>query len=100
MTRRVSICRTSDGEEGDVGSVGVKKLASSEEVAGVTGSGTGIGRAVALKLAERGCDVAVHYNLSEAEARRVAERVGALGRDALLLHGDVADAKDVEKIAQ
>jgi len=78
----------------------VKKLASSKEVAWVTGSGTGIGRAVALKLAERGCDVAVHYNRSEAEARGVAERVGALGRDALLLHCDVADAKDVEKIAQ
>jgi NAD(P)-dependent dehydrogenase (short-subunit alcohol dehydrogenase family) len=75
----------------------VKKLASSEEVAWVAGSGTWIGRAVALKLAERGCDVAVHYNRSEAEARGVAERVGALGRDALLLHGDVADAKDVRR---
>ena len=74
-------------------------MSSSGEVAWVTGSGTGIGRAVALKLAERGCDVAVHYNRSEAEAREVAERVGALGRDALLLHGDVADAKDVEKMA-
>ena len=51
-------------------------MASSEEVAWVAGSGTGIGRAVALKLAERGCDVAVHYNRSEAEARGVAERVG------------------------
>ena len=53
-------------------------MAPSEEVAWVTGSSTGIGRAVALKLAEQGCDVAVHYNRSEAEAREVAERVGAL----------------------
>jgi 3-oxoacyl-[acyl-carrier protein] reductase len=75
-------------------------LTSSREVAWVTGSGTGIGRAVALKLAERGCDVVVHYNRSEAQAREVAERVGALGRDAFLLQGDVADAEDVEKIAQ
>jgi 3-oxoacyl-[acyl-carrier protein] reductase len=55
---------------------------------------------VDLKLAERGCDVAVHYNRSEAEAREVAERVRALGGDALLLPGHVADADDVEKMAQ
>lgn len=75
-------------------------MASSGEVAWVTGSGTGIGRAVALKLAEQGCDVAVHYNRSEAEAKEVAERVEALGREALLLRGDVADAEDVERMAQ
>jgi 3-oxoacyl-[acyl-carrier protein] reductase len=75
-------------------------LASSGGVAWVTGSGTGIGRAVALKLAERGCDVAVHFNRSEAEAKEVAERVEALGREALLLRGDVADAENVERMAQ
>jgi 3-oxoacyl-[acyl-carrier protein] reductase len=80
--------------------LGVKDLASSGEVAWVTGSGTGIGRAVALKLAERGYDVVVHYNRSEAEASEVAERVRTSGRDALLLRGDVADADDVEKMAQ
>jgi 3-oxoacyl-[acyl-carrier protein] reductase len=79
--------------------LGVKGLASSGEVAWVTGSGTGIGRAVALKLAEQGWDVAVHYNRSEAEAKEVAERVEALGREALLLRGDVADAEDVERMA-
>ena len=75
-------------------------MASSGEVAWVTGSGTGIGRAIALKLAEQGCDVAVHYNRSEAEAKEVAERVKALGREALLLRGDVADTEDVERMAQ
>lgn len=75
-------------------------MASSGGVAWVTGSGTGIGRAVALKLAERGCDVAVHFNRSEAEAKEVAERVEALGREALLLRGDVADAENVERMAQ
>jgi 3-oxoacyl-[acyl-carrier protein] reductase len=80
--------------------LGVKDLASSRELAWVTGSGTGIGRAVALKLAERGCDVAVHYNRSEAKAKEVAERVGGLGSDALLLQSDVADAEDVEKLSR
>ncbi len=67
------------------------------EVAWVTGSSTGIGRAVALMLAERGCAVAVHYNRSEDRAREVAERIKALGRDSLLLRGDVADAEDVQR---
>jgi 3-oxoacyl-[acyl-carrier protein] reductase len=44
--------------------------------------------------------VTVHYNRSEAEAREVAERVEALGREALLLRGDVANADDVERMAQ
>jgi hypothetical protein len=43
----------------DAGSVRGEKLGSSEEVAWVTGSGTGIDRAVALELAKRGRDVAV-----------------------------------------
>jgi NAD(P)-dependent dehydrogenase (short-subunit alcohol dehydrogenase family) len=53
---------------------GAQSVTFSAEVAWVTGGGTGIGRAVALKLAERGCDVAVNFNRSEAEAREVAER--------------------------
>jgi 3-oxoacyl-[acyl-carrier protein] reductase len=76
------------------------RLPFSGEVAWVTGSSTGIGRAVALKLAEQGYDVAVHYNRSEAKARKVAQRVEALGRDALLLRGDVADAEDVKRMAR
>ncbi len=40
----------------------------SEEVAWVTGSSTGIGRAVAQALAQEGRKVAVHYNASEEEA--------------------------------
>jgi 3-oxoacyl-[acyl-carrier protein] reductase len=70
----------------------------SEEVAWVTGSSTGIGRAVALALAEWGCRVAVHYNRSEGEAREVAERISSSGGEAALVGGDVADAGEVERI--
>ncbi len=72
----------------------------SGEVAWVTGSSTGIGRATGLKLAEEGCDVAVHYGSSEDEAREVAEGIAASGRDALLVRGDVAKAEDVQRMAR
>jgi len=75
-------------------------LLFSGEVAWVTGSSTGIGRATGLKLAEEGCDVAVHYGSSEDEAREVAEGIAASGRDALLVRGDVAKAEDVQRMAR
>ena len=68
------------------------------EVAWVTGSSTGIGRAVAIALAEEGCDVAVHYNSSESAAREVVERAEAAGRIALAVKGDVSDAGDVRRM--
>ena len=71
----------------------------SEEVAWVTGSSTGIGRAVAEGLAGQGCRVAVHYNSSEDEARRVVEGIGSSGGEAMLVGGDVSKAADVERMA-
>src|SRR5215213_6101712 len=64
----------------------------SEEVAWVTGSSTGIGRASAVALAEQGCKMAVHYNRSEDEAREVIEQIKASG-------GDVSAAGEVERMA-
>src|ERR687894_3164025 len=68
------------------------------EVAWVTGSSKGIGRATALGLAEQGCDVVVHYGSSEDEAREVAKQVEAHGRAVLLVRGDVFDSGDVERM--
>jgi 3-oxoacyl-[acyl-carrier protein] reductase len=70
----------------------------SEEVAWITGSSTGIGRAAAVALAEQGCRVVVHYNRSEDEARKVVEQIKASSGEAALVGGDVADAREVKRM--
>jgi len=61
----------------------------------VTGASRGIGAATALALAEHGCDVALNYRSSAGKAEQVAERIRALGREALLVRADVADEEQV-----
>ncbi len=61
------------------------------KVALVTGAARGIGRAVALKLARAGCDVAVLFHTSQEEAEAVCASIGALGREALAVQTDVSD---------
>jgi len=73
-------------------------MAFSEEVAWVTGSSTGIGRAVAEALAHEGRKVAVHYNASEEEAREVAEGISSSGGEAMLVGGDVSDSAEVDRM--
>src|SRR4028119_1605806 len=70
----------------------------SEEVAWVTGSSTGIGRAVAEALAREGRRVVVHYNASEGEAREVAEGISSSGGEAMLVGGDVSDSAEVDRM--
>jgi len=67
----------------------------------VTGASRGIGRAVALALAEEGADVAINYVANEASARDVAEVVTKkLGRRAILAQADVGDYPDVFRMSQ
>jgi pteridine reductase len=63
----------------------------SGKVALVTGSARRVGRAIALDLAGLGCDVAVHYRRSRAEAAEVADEIRRLGRRAFPVGGDLAD---------
>lgn len=57
----------------------------------VTGSSRGIGRAIALRLAEAGHDVVVHCRQGREQADEVAAQVRALGRESRVLQFDVAD---------
>jgi NAD(P)-dependent dehydrogenase (short-subunit alcohol dehydrogenase family) len=58
----------------------------------VTGAQQGIGRAIAISLAQAGADVAINYLDGEAAAQDVAESVRSAGRKAVVLAGDVSVA--------
>lgn len=64
----------------------------------VTGGGTGIGRAVAIELAQAGANVAVVNRSAMDAARAVAGEIEAIGRRSLALQADVSKANDAEKI--
>lgn len=63
------------------------------EAALVTGTDSiGIGRAIALRLAHAGMDVALHWYRDRARAEQLAAEIRAAGRRAVLVHADLGDA--------
>jgi 3-oxoacyl-(acyl-carrier-protein) reductase len=66
----------------------------------VTGGSRGIGRAIALALAEEGADVAVNYVSSESAARDVVTNIVKMGRRGSLAQADVSDFPDTFRMAQ
>ena len=58
----------------------------------VTGAGRRIGRAIAVGLAQAGCDVAVHYHGSKQGAEETATAIRAAGRRVELIRADLSDA--------
>ncbi|MBX3507529.1 MAG: glucose 1-dehydrogenase [Parvibaculum sp.] len=64
----------------------------------VTGSATGLGAAVALQLADKGCNVVINYTKSEKEAKETLAACQAKGVEAILAQGDVGEDADCRRI--
>jgi NAD(P)-dependent dehydrogenase (short-subunit alcohol dehydrogenase family) len=71
----------------------------SGRVALVTGGARRVGRVLALGLAREGADIIVHYHRSRDEADETVAEIEALGRRALALSADLAQADDVTRMA-
>lgn len=69
-------------------------------VALVTGSGVGIGRAIALSLAEAGAFVGVHYHRSAAEAAEALKQIKENGGNGMLLQADLTVEEQAVGVVQ
>ncbi|HHW07989.1 MAG TPA: 3-oxoacyl-[acyl-carrier-protein] reductase [Clostridia bacterium] len=69
-----------------------------DKVAVVTGSSRGIGRAIALALAEEGCHVVINYVGCEAQAKSLAAEIEARERQALVVRADVSDRNEAGRL--
>jgi len=70
------------------------------KVALVTGGSRGIGRGIALKLAEEGCSVVVNYLSSQRGAEQVVNIIRGMGRTAFSLQCDVSEFDQVERMME
>jgi NAD(P)-dependent dehydrogenase (short-subunit alcohol dehydrogenase family) len=66
----------------------------------VTGSGTGIGREIALEFARQGADVVLHYAHAVAGANTAVEEIKAMGRQATVFKADFDDVQAVMKLGE
>lgn len=64
----------------------------------ITGSGRGIGRAIALELARHGANVAVNYFRHKAQAEQTAADVEAIGGHAIVVKAHVGEVADVQRL--
>ena len=72
----------------------------SGKVALVTGAGKRLGRAVSLRLAGEGADVAVHYRGSDNGAREVVAEIEKLGRRAVAMRAELTSVEEIRGLVQ
>jgi len=64
----------------------------------ITGSGRGIGKAIALHLASLGADIVVNFFRNRAPAEQTAAEIRALGRHAAVIKANVGDIEEIERL--
>lgn len=69
-----------------------------DKVAIITGGDSGIGKAIAIAYAKEGADVVIPYLSESEDALTVKERVNQLGRNCLLIQGDLSSSTHCQKI--
>ncbi|MGD2163070.1 MAG: enoyl-[acyl-carrier-protein] reductase FabL [Anaerolineales bacterium] len=71
-----------------------------KKIALVTGSGRGIGRAIALRFAREGADVVVNFFRNREPAEETAERIRSLGQRALVVKANIGDLEDLARLIE
>lgn len=69
-------------------------------VALITGASRGIGRAIAIQLAQDGFDIVVNYHKNEAAAQKVVDEITELGGSAMALQADVSQADQASNLIE
>jgi enoyl-[acyl-carrier protein] reductase III len=78
----------------------VDQLPLHNKIAVITGSGRGIGRAIALRLAANGADIVVSFNRNIAPAEAVADQIREMGRHAIVVKANVSKPEDIDALFQ
>jgi enoyl-[acyl-carrier protein] reductase III len=69
-----------------------------DKTALITGSGRGIGRAIALQLAAEGADIVVNFFRNREPAEQTAEEIRKLGRKALVVKANIGEMDEIEEL--
>jgi 3-oxoacyl-[acyl-carrier protein] reductase len=79
---------------------GYNMIDLSNKTALVTGGSRGIGKAISIKMAEAGCDVAINYRKNDSQANIVVDEILNLGRKSCLVKADLANRDQVFKMIE
>lgn len=82
----------------DPNHIGTNKLKN--KVAIITGGDSGIGHAVAILFAKEGADIVIPYLNEHKDAKKVKQHVETLGRQCLLIAGDIGEEKNCKLVAK